>query len=127
MNMRQNSEKPADVSEYGATAQYAKGISLMLVCSVCLCAGQLIWKIMPGMNIIYLGSGFAVFALGAAAMVLAYRYGELSVLQPLNSLAYVFSQVIGVFVFSEPVSASKLLGVAAIVAGVVLIGGGGSR
>jgi undecaprenyl phosphate-alpha-L-ara4N flippase subunit ArnE len=82
---------------------------------------------MPGMNLVYLGSGFAVFALGAAAMVLAYRYGELSVLQPLNSLTYVFSQLIGVFVFSEPVSPSKLLGVAAVIAGVVLIGSGGNR
>ncbi|MDR1515491.1 MAG: hypothetical protein LBS45_07450 [Synergistaceae bacterium] len=109
------------------TARYAKGISLMLICSVCLCAGQLIWKVMPGMNIIYLGSGFAVFALGAAAMVLAYRYGELSVLQPLNSLTYVFSLLIGVFVFSEPVSAAKLLGVAAVVAGVALIGSCGNR
>jgi multidrug transporter EmrE-like cation transporter len=32
-----------------------------------------------------------------------------------------------VFVFSEPVSAVKLLGVAAVVAGVVLIGSGGNR
>ena len=126
--MRQRSEKPAVVSGYGSvTARYVKGISLMLFCSVCLCAGQLIWKIMPGMNLIYLGSGFVIFALGAAAMVLAYRYGELSVLQPLNSLTYVFSQLIGVFVFSERVSAVKLLGVAAIVAGVALIGSGGSR
>ena len=109
------------------TARYVKGISLMLLCSVCLCAGQLIWKIMPGMNLIYVGSGFAIFAFGAAAMVLAYRCGELSVLQPLNSLTYVFSQLIGVFVFSEPVSAVKLLGVAAVVAGVALIGSGGNR
>ncbi|MDR0652440.1 MAG: hypothetical protein LBG12_03935 [Synergistaceae bacterium] len=115
------------------TARYVKGVSLMLLCSVCLCAGQLIWKVMPawkampGMNLIYLGSGFAIFAFGAAAMVLAYRYGELSALQPLNSLTYVFSQLIGVFVFSEPVSAVKLLGVAAVVAGVALIGSAGNR
>ncbi|MDR3165345.1 MAG: EamA family transporter [Synergistaceae bacterium] len=109
------------------TARYIKGIALMLLCSVCLCAGQLIWKLMPGMNLIYLGGGFAVFALGAAAMVLAYRYGELSVLQPLNSLTYVFSQLIGVFVFAERVSAVKLVGVAVVVAGVVVIGSNGNR
>jgi undecaprenyl phosphate-alpha-L-ara4N flippase subunit ArnE len=126
--MEQSSEKPEGVSgNETVTARYAKGVSLMLLCSVCLCAGQLIWKIMPGMNLFYLGAGFAVFALGAAAMVLAYRYGELSALQPLNSLTYVFSQLIGIFVFAEGVSAVKLLGVAAVVAGVALIGSAGNR
>jgi drug/metabolite transporter (DMT)-like permease len=82
---------------------------------------------MPGLSLIYLGSGFAVFGAGAAAMTLAYRYGELSALQPLNSLTYVFSLLTGYFVFSEPLSAAKILGVAAVVAGAVLIGSGGER
>jgi drug/metabolite transporter (DMT)-like permease len=82
---------------------------------------------MPGLRPLYLGGGFAIFGMGAAAMVLAYRYGELSALQPLNSLTYVFSPLIGYFVFSEPLSAAKIIGVAAVVAGSALIGGSGGR
>jgi undecaprenyl phosphate-alpha-L-ara4N flippase subunit ArnE len=101
-----------------------KGILLMLLCSFCLCLGQLVWKLMPGFNWLYLLSGFAIFGLGAVLMIISYRYGELSVLQPINSMTYVYSLFLGYFVFYEEITVFKIAGVVAIMTGVILLGHG---
>ena len=77
---------------------------------------------MPGYNLIYLLSGFAIYAAGALAMIIAYRYGELSVLQPINSMSYVFSAIIAVLVLHEKISPINITGIVLIVCGVVVIG-----
>ena len=105
----------------------SKGISLMLVCSVCLASGQLLWKLFHTHGIIMLLAGFAVYAVGALAMITAYRYGELSVLQPVNSTSYIFSLLLAALVLREPIGALKIIGVASIICGVIFIGGGSER
>lgn len=98
------------------------GIILMLFCASCLCLGQLIWKLMPGYNLIYLLGGFSVYAIGALLMVVAYRYGELSVLQPINSTSYIFSTIISVTILHENISVINIIGILFIISGVVTIG-----
>ena len=97
-------------------------ILLMLLCAACLCLGQLIWKLMPGYNLIYIFGGFAIYAFGAVSMILAYRYGELSVLQPINSISYVFSTILAVLVLHEKVPPVTIAGIVLIVSGVIVIG-----
>jgi undecaprenyl phosphate-alpha-L-ara4N flippase subunit ArnE len=99
-----------------------KAIILMFLCSFCLCLGQLIWKLMPGFNLLYIISGFVVFGLGALLMILAYRYGDLSVLQPINSMSYVYSLFLGYAVFHEAITPFRIAGVITIMVGVVLLG-----
>lgn len=108
---------------------YKKAIPLMILCSICLALGQFIWKVMPGgwAGLLYLIGGFIVYGLGAVSMLLAYRYGELSVLQPMNSLSYVIALILGFSILNEPVTLLDILGVAAIIAGVILIGGGDKK
>ena len=98
------------------------GILLMLFCAVCLCLGQLVWKLMPGYNLIYLAGGFAIYVIGALSMILAYRYGELSVLQPINSMGYVFSTIIAVLVLHEKIPPLTIAGITLIISGVIVIG-----
>ena len=98
------------------------GIFLMLVCACCLCGGQFIWKLWDG--VLPLFAGFAVYGAGALAMLVAYRFGSLSVLQPINSVSYVISTILGYFVFQEVVTAGKIVGIAAIMAGVFLLAKG---
>ena len=118
-----------------------KGILLMLFSSVCACVGQLLWKlaaergelfsldlsVVSGVKIKgpgYIIAGFAVYALGAVIMVLAYRYGKLSVLQPVLSMSYVLSIFLAGAVLHESVTLLKCIGIAVIIAGVVLVAGG---
>jgi undecaprenyl phosphate-alpha-L-ara4N flippase subunit ArnE len=100
----------------------AKAILFMLLCSFCLCLGQLVWKLMPDFNWLYVLSGFALFGIGAVLMIISYRYGELSVLQPINSMTYVYSLFLGYAVFNEEITVPKIAGVAAIMSGVILLG-----
>jgi undecaprenyl phosphate-alpha-L-ara4N flippase subunit ArnE len=98
------------------------GFFLMFLCAACLCLGQFVWKIMPGYNLLYVLSGFAINAAGAFSMIFAYRFGELSVLQPLNSMSYVFSAMIAVFILHEKVALINIVGIALIISGAIAIG-----
>lgn len=66
-----------------------KGILLMLISSICVCVGQLLWKISAEKGFPIMLAGFCFYGLGALIMIIAYKYGKLSVLQPMLSLNYV--------------------------------------
>lgn len=99
----------------------------MLLCAACLCLGQLIWKLMPGYSLAYIAAGFAVYGVGALSMILAYRHGELSVLQPMNSMSYVFSLILAALVLHERVPFTTVIGALLIVSGVIVMGLSGRK
>lgn len=100
-----------------------KGILLMIISSICVCIGQLLWKLsVYGIMLMFLG--FCFYGVGALVMIIAYRYGKLSVLQPMLSLNYVLSIGLAVIVLKEEIHLLKCIGVLVIIAGVILIAGG---
>lgn len=100
-----------------------KGILLMLLSSVCVCTGQLLWKLSLEYGLWMMLAGFFFYGIGALVMLVAYRFGKLSVLQPMLSLNYVVSIALGALILSEAVTLQKCVAVLVIVAGVVLIAG----
>ncbi len=98
-----------------------KGVLMMVFSSVCVCFGQLLWKISVGGNIYALLGGVVLYGMGALSMLLAYRYGRLSVLQPILSLNYVLSLLLGALVLNETISFSKGAGIVIIITGLILI------
>ena len=101
-----------------------KGILLMLLSATCVCLGQFLWKISVGEGILYVIFGFELYGLGALLMLLAYKYGSLSVLQPMQSAGYILSLMIGHLILKENISLSQVIGVAVIFGGIILIAGG---
>ena len=101
-----------------------KGIMLMLISSICVCVGQLLWKLSATQGIIIMLAGFCFYGIGAFVMIIAYKYGKLSVLQPVLSLNYVLSMILAAVVLKEQVTILKCIGVLVIIAGVVMIAGG---
>lgn len=101
-----------------------KGISLMLFSSFCVCIGQLFWKLSTNENLLYLIIGFAFYGFGAMIMLYAYKFGSLSVLQPMLSANYIFTIILATAVLGEPMSLIKVIGIIIIMIGVVLVGGG---
>lgn len=101
-----------------------KGILLMLISSLCVCIGQLLWKLSADTGIIVMLAGFLFYGAGALVMLIAYRFGKLSVLQPMLSLNYVLSIILAAVVLKESITILKCIGVIVIIAGVVLIAGG---
>lgn len=101
------------------------GILLMLVCAACLCAGQFIWKRYDGL--LPLVIGLVIYGLGALAMLSAYSFGNISVLQPINSVSYVIAAVLGSVFFDEKITLSKASGIVLIMLGVFILAGGDSE
>lgn len=100
-----------------------KGIILMLLSSICVCIGQLLWKLSTSGNIILL-LGFFFYGIGALIMIVAYRFGELSVLQPMLSLNYILSIFLAVIILKEEITILKVIGVFVIITGVIIIARG---
>ena len=82
-----------------------KGILLMLISSICVCVGQLLWKISAEKGFPIMLAGFCFYGLGALIMIIAYKYGKLSVLQPMLSLNYVLSIILAAIVLKEQITA----------------------
>ena len=96
----------------------------MSVSSVCACVGQLLWKLSADKGMLVMLLGFCFYGAGALIMLIAYRYGKLSVLQPMLSLNYVLSTALGALVLQENVTLQKCIGVPVLITGIVLIAGG---
>ena len=77
---------------------------------------------MPGYRMVYLLGGFAIYGLGSLLMILAYRHGELSVLQPMNSMSYVFSTILAILILHESVGFINIVGIFFIISGVIVMG-----
>ena len=96
----------------------------MLVSSVCVCVGQLLWKLSATQGLVFMLAGFVFYGTGALIMIIAYKFGKLSILQPMLSLNYVLSIILAAFILHEAVTLYKVIGVIIITCGVVMIAGG---
>ena len=101
-----------------------KGIMLIIIAAMLTSVGQLFWKISHGSEIKLVIIGFVCYGLGAVLMILAFRFGSLSVLHPFMSVGYIFAIILGQIQLHENISLTKYVAVAIIMLGVTLIGGG---
>ena len=101
--------------------QLYKGVILIILAAVCVAVGQYLWKLSASQ--FYLAIiGFVFYAIGALLMIVAFRFGELSILHPMLSVSYVLGIIVGYFALSEPITATKIGGVAVIFLGMVFLG-----
>ena len=99
-----------------------KGIALMLLSAATACVGQLLWKLAARNNSLLLVTiGLALYGCGALLMIIALKFGELSVLHPMMSAGYVLSLVLGALVLNEHITALRVVGVAVIIVGLVFL------
>ena len=94
--------------------------------------GQFLFKlgsanIVPGWDLLYnwpLIGGFAIYAVSAAILIVALKYGELSVLYPIIALSFVWVNIISFELLGESMNTFKWAGVSIIIIGVSCIGYG---
>ena len=111
-------------SAKGSLKKNYKGISLMLLSSLCLCFGQLFWKLSEEYGFLMILFGFVLYGMGAVVMIVAYRFGSLSVLQPVLSMNYALTIILASIILGEKITILRLLGIGIIIVGVILIGSG---
>ncbi len=103
------------------------GIILMVLVAFLVAVGQLFWKLSAGAN----GFDWLWFILGTGLyggatllMMGAFRFGRLSVLQPMLALSFAFMPILGCCVLGESISMPQYLGIAIVAVGVILVGVG---
>ena len=55
-------------------------------------------------------------------MIIAYRYGKLSILQPIISIGYVFALLLSFFILIEEINIFNYCGIIIVIIGVFLLG-----
>jgi drug/metabolite transporter (DMT)-like permease len=72
--------------------------------------------------------GYALYGFNTVLMAVALRDSELSILWPIIALTYVWVAILSVVLLHETMNPYKVVGIAAIVLGVAVLGwGGGGR
>ena len=69
--------------------------------------------------------GLIMYATAAVIMIIAFKYGEVTVLYPIVTLSYVWVSLLSVYYFNEVMNFYKWLGVLIIIIGIIFIGFGG--
>ncbi|MBM7690157.1 hypothetical protein BCR24_14400 [Enterococcus ureilyticus] len=102
------------------------GILLILIAATLSSLGQLAWKFgadgVGSYAIILYAIGFVAAGAGMFVMMAAFRYGEVSILQPMMSLGFALSIVLGALFLNESITWYKLLGTGFIIVGSILLG-----
>ncbi len=119
-------------------ASRRQAVALVVLCTVLGAAGQILIKTganaLPHQSTTLLGSlfamamnpwlvaGYTLYGIMTVLFVFALKDGELSILYPIISLTYVWVAGLSTWFFRESMNVSKLLGIAAIIAGVAVLG-----
>ena len=102
-----------------------KGILLILIASILTSVGQSFWKLSANENsILLIAVGFICYGFGALILIIAFKFGSLSVVHPFLATGYVFAIFISSYFFHETISVHKIIGIILICSGVILIGVG---
>ena len=103
-----------------------KGIILIFFSALCTSFGQLFWKIGVDSNLFLLIIGFVLYGIGALSMILALKFGDLSIIHPFMCTSYIFALINGGLFLKEHISLVQLLGIIVIITGVIFIARGKS-
>lgn len=98
-----------------------KGIALICCSSIFVCIGQLFWKLSYSQLNFYLIFGFILYGIGAILMIVSYKFGKVSSLQPLLSINYAISLLLSATILNEQINFEKVIGVLVLTLGVYLI------
>ncbi|MGL5243772.1 MAG: EamA family transporter [Sarcina sp.] len=107
-----------------------KGVTLIIFSALCTSFGQLFWKIGVGgkdFKVLFsmLSIGFILYGVGALSMIIALKFGELSVLHPIMCVGYIFALINGRVFLNEQISLLQFSGIIIIILGVIFITRGG--
>jgi multidrug transporter EmrE-like cation transporter len=113
-------------------------IALVFVCTLLGAAAQILMKsgtqraeasgpiglIIAIFSNWHLFSGYALYGLSTVVLIVALKYGQLSILYPVIALTYVWVTILSVLLYNETINPFKLLGLTTVILGVIILGRG---
>ena len=105
------------------------GIAFVLLSALCSSIGQLVWKLMVvhEAKFLYYIIGLGLYGLGALLLIIAFEFGDMSVLHPMLSFGFIFAMIWSVKILNETITIQKVAGTACIIIGVVLLAIGNKK
>lgn len=108
---------------------------LIILSTFFICLGQILWKIglekgssWTGFFNLYLILGFIFYGFSAVTIVVAFKFGELSVLYPILATSYIWIGLFSPLIFENDVmNVYKWAGIGIIIIGVCLMGRGSRK
>jgi multidrug transporter EmrE-like cation transporter len=119
-----------------SAAERRRSVFMVCSCTLISAAAQILMKIgmvhftphlVAVITNVPLFCGYALYGVFTLMMVLALRQGELSLIYPIISLAYVWVTVLSYFLFHDTLNPLKLAGILAIMTGVAMLGRGAQQ
>jgi multidrug transporter EmrE-like cation transporter len=113
-----------------------KSVLLVFACTILGAAAQLLMKVgmthfspqpLALLTNFPLIAGYTLYGINTLMLVLALRDGELSMLYPIIALTYVWVTLLSYTLLAEKPNIFKNVGIATIVAGVIVLGRGGRK
>jgi drug/metabolite transporter (DMT)-like permease len=71
--------------------------------------------------------GYALLGISTVVMVLALKYGELSIIYPVIALTYVWVTGLSVLIYGEVINPWKVAGISTVMLGVAVLGRSGHK
>ena len=125
-----------EISQPDPAASRRKSLILVFSCTILGAAAQLLIKrgmdhlVMQPLAVLTnlpLIGGYILYGMNTVMLVLALREGELSALQPIIAMTYVWVTLLSYTLLKEPPNWFKNIGIATIVLGVAVIGRGSKK
>lgn len=107
-----------------------KGIIFVILSTLFTSSGQLLWKWGVGSQTVFnlpLILGTLIYGLAALLLILALRYGEITLIYPFIASSYVWVSLASSILFNDSISGLKMAGIALIIVGVVMVCTGGLK
>lgn len=125
-----------DSQTRAGTQGMARGLVLMVLCTLFTAAGQIFYKLaaidLNSHHVLLVEDwpllvGVVLYGIGAVFLLLALKHGQLSVLYPVLAVSYIWVGIGAPLVLHrEVMTPDDWIGVGLVVLGVVLVGIGGS-
>jgi len=115
-------------------SSWIKPIIIVILCTIFTSIGQVFLKIGSSRisNFISIFNlplivGLISYVLGAVLLIIALKYGDLSLIYPFIALSFIWVTLLSIYLFNEHVLLANWLGILCILFGVSLIGLGGRK
>ena len=72
-------------------------------------------------------TGYALLGISTVVMVLALKYGELSIIYPVIAMTYVWVTGLSVLIYGEIINPWKIAGISMVMLGVAVLGRSGHK
>jgi len=131
-NIELDTTRAIAVQERQEAATRRRTVIMVSCCTLVCAAAQILMKIGTSRithldpvalaTNVPLMAGYALYGVFCLMMILALRHGELSLIYPIISLAYIWVTVCSYFLFHETLNPLKLIGILSVIFGVAMLG-----